>query len=271
MYRKILSAVLVLFSISMNSFAVDLEGDVATADGTPICAMVLASGKSMFSCSPSGPFSLKDLPLESDGAIKLQVYADGFLPFAVRTTDFGYQSVVMKRAGSCPVDDGLSGGKLDGTYRLIRATIHFNDDTIVDTAGPAFDATGTMLLSGNTFNVELFGTFDGQTTDFSQNGTYEDLGYFLKWRTNGEPIGQYDNVVIIEKGAKLIIEFNNTASGDDFSEITQWEKVAGAASASSSAQSRTVFIQENASSSNFSGIGVGHMIQSSGIKAFLVD
>jgi hypothetical protein len=267
MRKRSLTCALLLFFISFKSFAIDLQGDVATDQGTPLCALVLASGKSMFSCNPSGPFLLKGLPLESDGTIKLQVYVDGFLPFAIRTKDFGYQSVVMKRAESCPVDDGLSGGKLDGSYRLIRSSIHFNDDTIVDTAGPAFDATGTMLLSGNTFNVELFGTFDGQTTNSSQQGTYEDLGYYLKWHKNGTPITLYENAVIIEKGAKLIMEFNDNATGGDFSEITQWEKVAGA----SSVQSRTAFIQENATSSNFSGIGVGHMIRSNGIKEFLVD
>jgi hypothetical protein len=131
--RSLGIAVLVLFSISMNSFAVDLTGDVATTDGTPVCAQVLASGKSMFSCNPTGPFSLKNLPLESDGAIKLQVYADGFMPFVIRTTDFGYQSVVMQRPASRPVDDGLSDqSPLDGTYTLIRASVVIINPAILE-------------------------------------------------------------------------------------------------------------------------------------------
>jgi hypothetical protein len=52
------------------STPVDLSGTIKTSDGTDICAMVLASGKFMFSCNPVGIFSLPSLPLEQNGTVK---------------------------------------------------------------------------------------------------------------------------------------------------------------------------------------------------------
>jgi hypothetical protein len=93
--------VLALSSISMNSFAEDLRGTVTTVDGTPLCALAIASGRTQFTCNPVGDFSFTELPIESDGTIKLQVYADGFLPNVTRLSDFSPQNVVMKRAVDC--------------------------------------------------------------------------------------------------------------------------------------------------------------------------
>ncbi len=81
---------------------VDLSGTIKTPDGTDICAMVLASGQYTFSCNPPGVFSLADLPRESDGTVKRQIYADGFFPkidiLMVSTDD----AVVLTRSGTCP-------------------------------------------------------------------------------------------------------------------------------------------------------------------------
>ena len=81
---------------------VDLSGTVKTADGTDICAMVLASGQFMFSCNPVGVFSLTDLPLESNGTVKRQSYADGFFPKIDTLTGSSDDTVVMTRSGTCP-------------------------------------------------------------------------------------------------------------------------------------------------------------------------
>ena len=64
--------------------------------------MVLASGQFTFSCNPHGPFSLDDLPRQSDGSAKRQVYAAGFLPNIAVLPDSVNETVVMTRAGSCP-------------------------------------------------------------------------------------------------------------------------------------------------------------------------
>ena len=81
---------------------VDLSGTAKTADGTDICAMVLASGQFMFSCNPAGVFSLTDLPRESNGTVKRQIYADGFFPKIDILTVSSDDAVVMTRSGTCP-------------------------------------------------------------------------------------------------------------------------------------------------------------------------
>jgi hypothetical protein len=81
---------------------VDLTGTIKTNDGTDICAMVLASGQFMFSCNPTGVFSLTDLPRENNGTVKRQIYADGFFPKVDVLTDSGSEAVVMTRSGTCP-------------------------------------------------------------------------------------------------------------------------------------------------------------------------
>lgn len=81
---------------------VDLSGTIKTAGGIPICAVVLASGKYMFSCNPVGDFALFNLPRMADGRIKLQIYADGFKPYTVYLDQSGVHNVVMSSAGVCP-------------------------------------------------------------------------------------------------------------------------------------------------------------------------
>jgi hypothetical protein len=68
---------------------------------TPICAMVLANGKHMFSCDGSGSYAL-NIPLDTNGQFKLQVYADGFAP-TIQTFDefMTTNNVRMARAAEC--------------------------------------------------------------------------------------------------------------------------------------------------------------------------
>ena len=81
---------------------VDLTGTVKTDNDTGICAMVLASGKFMFSCNPPGVFSLTGLPPEQNGTVKRQIYADGFFPRIDVLPDSVDEAVVMTRSGTCP-------------------------------------------------------------------------------------------------------------------------------------------------------------------------
>jgi hypothetical protein len=48
--------------------------------GTPLCAMVLANGQNMFSCSGDGSFTLS-VPLDGNGEITVMTFAQGFAPF----------------------------------------------------------------------------------------------------------------------------------------------------------------------------------------------
>ena len=80
---------------------IDLSGTIETSDGNDVCAMVLASGKHTFSCFPNGYLSLIDLSRERNGAVKLQIYAEGFKPFIVNLTEPGQQQVAITSSGSC--------------------------------------------------------------------------------------------------------------------------------------------------------------------------
>jgi len=80
----------------------DISGTIKNSVGTPICAIVLASGQYMFSCNPVGDFSLSGLPRRPDGSIKLQIYAHGFKPYIVYLTQSGTYNIVMTNAGTCP-------------------------------------------------------------------------------------------------------------------------------------------------------------------------
>lgn len=85
-----------------SSGPVNLNGEVQSTSGTPLCAMVLASGQFQFTCDPNGPFSLNDLSREPDGTVKRQVYVDGFFPRVDILEGGTNQTVVMQRAGTCP-------------------------------------------------------------------------------------------------------------------------------------------------------------------------
>jgi hypothetical protein len=68
---------------------------------TPICTMVLANGKHMFSCDGSGSYAL-NIPLDNNGQFKLQVYADGFAPTIQTFDEFSTANDVrMARAAEC--------------------------------------------------------------------------------------------------------------------------------------------------------------------------
>ncbi len=86
----------------VDTSAVNIDGTVKTSTGTDICAMVLANGKYMFSCNPVGVYALGNLPRDSNGIVKLQVYASGFLPYKTLLIASGTTPVTMTPAGTCP-------------------------------------------------------------------------------------------------------------------------------------------------------------------------
>jgi hypothetical protein len=65
---------------------INISGKVLLQDTqTPICAMALANGQHTFSCDGTGSYAL-NIPLDTNGQFKLQVYADGFAP-TIQTFD----------------------------------------------------------------------------------------------------------------------------------------------------------------------------------------
>jgi hypothetical protein len=236
-FKNVFIVVVLFLFGSANAIAVDLNGRVVTGDGTPICALVLASGRTTFSCNPSGPFKLVGLPTEPDGSIKLQVYADGFFPYIKSIRDFSFQNVVMQRAQSCSIDDGLSDtSPLDGVYTLLRASVQLNDGTIFDSAGPRLDTVGSQTIRGNTINQSLTVTIDGQPLSIETSATFEDHLYILPLFLQGVP--QYE-LILIERGRKFVTLVNANVIGEPAVEVDQWEKVAGTAAVQAmSAQSQ---------------------------------
>ena len=78
---------------------VPVHGGAHTADGTPVCAMVLANGQYMFSCGGAGAYSL-DVPLDAQGQITLFVFADGFAPYRATTGPGNYPLAVQMLTAS---------------------------------------------------------------------------------------------------------------------------------------------------------------------------
>ena len=81
---------------------INISGKVLAQNSqTPICAMVLANGQHMFSCDGSGSYAL-NIPLDTNGQFKLQVYADGFAPTIQTFDEFkATNDVRMARATEC--------------------------------------------------------------------------------------------------------------------------------------------------------------------------
>ena len=70
-----------------------IKGNVRLANGTPVCAMVLANGQYMFSCDGTGAFNL-NVPLDGQGQITLFAFADGFAPYRITAAPAGLPSLV---------------------------------------------------------------------------------------------------------------------------------------------------------------------------------
>ena len=266
--RVTLALILIVLSCSPRSFAVDLRGQVATSDGAPVCALVLASGRSMFSCAPLGSYSFTGLPTEPDGSVNLQVYARGFQPFFQRLSTFGTQNVLMTLAGGLPpVDDGLSDlSPLDGTYRFIRFTVLYDNGDFLDSALDNVSATGTFtILNGRTTQSASL-IINNNSIPVSVSGTVKaDLGYALiAGNSNNAPDSELS---LVERGRKLVTVVNTTAVGNNYTEIDYWEKVAGPQSA------RALTVKsETTDAHSLGGAGglLGGLIESHGMRGLLV-
>ena len=133
--------------------SVDLTGTVENADGTGLCALVLASGDFMFSCNPNGPYSLTDLPREGDGTVKRQVYVDGFFPEVDVLQGSVDETVVMTRAGDCPDYNSFT-----------------DPSENPGSAGKRIDISGTVLLQNSQTPVCAIVLANGQF-EFTCDGT----------------------------------------------------------------------------------------------------
>ena len=81
---------------------IDISGKVLLqVSATPICSMALANGQYMFTCDGTGSYAL-NIPLDTNGQFKLQVYADGFAPITQKFDEFSASNDVrMARSVEC--------------------------------------------------------------------------------------------------------------------------------------------------------------------------
>lgn len=84
---------------------VDFDGQVRTAEGTPLCALVLINGQHVFSCGQGGRYHLRSA-LDQNGDATLFAFADGFMPYRMQLNPGSVQvdwDFVMSRGDSAPV------------------------------------------------------------------------------------------------------------------------------------------------------------------------
>ena len=139
--------------VTLPTTPVDLSGTIKTLNGQDICAMVLASGKFMFSCNPVGDFSLTKLPRENDGTVKRQIYADGFFPKVDVLTGSSNAAVILTRSGTCP-----------------DYNIPYDPGFFPNSSGKRLDITGKVLLQNNQTPICAMVLANGQFM-FSCDGT----------------------------------------------------------------------------------------------------
>jgi hypothetical protein len=152
---------------------VNISGTVQTAGGTGLRAMVLASGRFMFSCNPNGPFALTDLPRENDGTVKRQIYVDGFFPNIDVLPGSVEETVTMVRAGTCPsynppyepgVFPGAAGRRIDISGRVllqdtqtpICAMVLANGQFMFSCDGTGSYALNIPLDSNGQFKLQIY-------------------------------------------------------------------------------------------------------------------
>jgi len=153
------------FSVQANDW-VSIEGKVQIADGTPICAMVLANGQYMFSCDGTGAFGL-NVPLDDAGQVTLFSFADGFAPFSTTFVPDGYYSLVeMQTAASDSAEIK--------TY--LKETICASSGNSVRILGDITEKYGTPLCALVLANGEHMFSCDESLAEFDLILPLDDLG-----------------------------------------------------------------------------------------------
>jgi hypothetical protein len=128
-----------------------LFGSIRNNAGAGICGLVLVNGQFVFSCSPTGSYSL-DTITDAQGLLGVFGFADGHFPYHTNVTGFGRWDITLNVASTTPpvqaqstitfsITDGCNNGVsidykfYDVTNNLVwpSATTHYLTS--------AFDAT----------------------------------------------------------------------------------------------------------------------------------
>ena len=120
------------FSYSSHSFAanndwVNINGTV-TYNGTPVCAMVLANGQYMFTCSGDGSFNI-DVPLDGNGQITVFTFCSGLAPFQqviYPSEGQGMQIELEDAEGGSGMDVTSTLTAINTTWGRLEGTVSYN-------------------------------------------------------------------------------------------------------------------------------------------------
>ncbi|HUL95341.1 MAG TPA: hypothetical protein VLT89_04985 [Usitatibacter sp.] len=161
-----------LFGIGVarqSSADVSISGSISNTAGTPLCALVLANGQFMFSCSPVGQYSLT-VPLDANGQITLFGFADGHFPYKqIVAGSAGRVDMRLTVAQSSPppANTNLSrtqqllGGRWSFVYTIISTfTDTFSFTSVLSTP----DSSGRYYAAGtDQFGKVVAGGYDPVT------------------------------------------------------------------------------------------------------------
>ncbi|MCG6899773.1 MAG: S8 family serine peptidase [Gammaproteobacteria bacterium] len=191
--------------------------------GSPICAMILINGQSMFSCNQNlGRYSL-EVPLDSSGNITLQAFAAGFLPYRI-TFPGDNESTTFKISGDITA---TGGSEVDGDVNDPAAPYIPNDTlaTPQDIPNPVIlggyvnqpgeGRPGRSQLVGDSSDLYKISVVAGQriTLIISDSSFLNDLDLFLgdsKGNLIGssEGVGNTETILVPATGAYLIEVFS---------------------------------------------------------------
>jgi hypothetical protein len=171
---------------------VNLGGRVQLENGSDLCAMVLASGQFVFTCSPNGPYQLQNLSREGDSTVTRQVYVDGTFPKVENIKGSVFETVVMKAASGCP------------DYNPA-----YNPVPVPESAGSRHSISGKILLQDTTTPICALVLANG-SHQFSCGGSGE---YALEFPLNNS--GQFELQVYADGFAPTLQTLDDSSVGGD--------------------------------------------------------
>jgi len=142
---------------------VNISGSVSDNLGNSICGLVLGNGQFVFSCSPTGSYSL-DVPLDAAGQVTLFAFADGHFPFKTTLASGGRFDIRMTVASQpAPANANrdktaqLIGGTWTYTYTIIST---FSDSYTFSRIDDTPDSDGDYIALGtNSFGRAVGGGY----------------------------------------------------------------------------------------------------------------
>lgn len=179
-------------------------GSIRNNAGVPVCGLVLANGVFTFSCSPTGSYSLANVPLDGNGQITLFGFAEGHFPFktilAGAGGNFDITLNIASAAPPPPQDNNrtrterLVGGTWSVTYVIISSFSHRYSFSSVQasTATPGdYNAIGA-----DEFGNSVIGTYSTRLGNWAilDPGTLIDRFYVFTFDDNNRISGCYHQV-----------------------------------------------------------------------------